>query len=280
MNTGTIKSEHGDECFILISNDTNTIGCAFLNGNSWIYTENEIEFNKPEVGDFVYTDNLIINKNSQSMRSMMLYEIVKIIDSRRVTIKTLTGKNIVIIDNDEMVKCAYLNGGDTWHLVKQNTIETALNEKLKVGDLVFAELSNDSYAKTNVLYEVTSCEPDKTGVCLYDELTDYSPFILTSWYNGKPRCAYNPIGGWKTFPKDKKIMTVDHLEPEVKLSVKWSVDQAQDEQYIDSMSVAQPYVYEVNTSDSSYYIKVNSALDFVEQIENFSEVQCVVPLYE
>lgn len=221
---------------------------------------------------YVYSDN-VENSRFSFIRNKK-YE-VKNVDSSSIRsghIKDEDGHNLFILFGGG--RCAVLNG--IWEVTK-NKYE---------GDYIYLPLGthvNSPEAFTpGRFYKIESFET--VSVYIIDNLGNRSLCIIDN--DRGVKCAHtDSTTTWTIMERylvesGPSLLSSEDVKNMVKLPVKWTVDQAQDQQYIDSMSEAQPYLYEVNTSDGSYYIKAKTALDFYEQIEDFSEVKSVVPLYE
>ncbi|ANM46460.1 hypothetical protein BI036_gp024 [Morganella phage vB_MmoM_MP1] len=189
-------------------------------------------------------------------------------DPKSVSSGTITddeGNNVFIIFSTKygMYKCAVL--GYYWILTENEFEETYIY--LDKG----TELSKPGRFITGKFYPVLSLTKDSL-VHVIDEhgeiqycITDKSPF----------NCAHtNSTAQWHFATPDQFAAIElsreinDHVVDKIMKMVK------------EEPEVRQPYLYEVQTSSGEYYIKATSALDFYGQIEDFSEVEQVVPLYE
>lgn len=222
---------------------------------------------------YVYSDN-VENSRFSFIRNKK-YE-VKNVDKGSILSGHITdedGHNLFILFGGG--RCAVLNG--VWE-VTENKHE---------GDYIYLPLgtrvNQPAVFTPGIFYKIESFEND-FAVYIIDNTGDLTLCIIN---NDKGlNCAHTgSTTAWTIMEcylveSGPSLLSSEEVKNTVKLPVKWFVDQAQDQQYIDSMSEAQPYLYEVNTSGGSYYIKAKTALDFYGQIEDFTEVESVVPLYE
>lgn len=164
-----------------------------------------------------------------------------------------------------MCRCAIL--GDYWILTENEFEETYVyldkgTKVVKPGRFI-----------TGKFYPVKNSENDSRSlVNITDENGENQCCITT---NSRFNCSHTADTAQWHFATPDQFAAIeitqkinDHVVDKIMKIVK------------EEPEVRQPYLYEVQTSSGEYYIKATSALDFYGQIEDFSEVEQVVPLYE
>lgn len=196
-------------------------------------------------------------------------------DPRNVSSGTITddeGNNVFIIFSTEPghYKCAVLS--DYWILTENEFEETYIyldkgTKVVKPGRFI-----------TGKFYPVKNSENDSRSlVNITDENGENQCCITT---NSRFNCAHTgDTAQWHFATPDQfTAIEASFTKPDSLYEVDLKLVEAYTKMF--DPEVRQPYLYEVQTSSGEYYIKAKSALDFYGQIEDFAEVEQVVPLYE
>lgn len=191
-------------------------------------------------------------------------------DPRDVSSGTITddeGNNVFIIFSTEngLCRCAVL--GDYWILTENEFEETYIY--LDKG----TKLSKPGRFITGKFYPVKNSENDSRSLVSITDENGENQLCITT--NSKFNCSHTSDTAQWHFATPDQFAAIeitqkinDHVVDKIMKIVK------------EEPEVRQPYLYEVQTSSGEYYIKATSALDFYGQIEDFAEVEQVVPLYE